>query len=101
MAIRRKRQAYSAKTKAKVAVDALKEASTVAEVACRHSVHTTQVTKWKKHAIARMPELFADGRAQVGAVGKEDRERARLIRELYEQVGRLKMENDWLKKKLG
>jgi hypothetical protein len=33
-------------------------------------VHTTQVTKWKKHAIARMPELFADGRAQVGAVGK-------------------------------
>ena len=101
MAIRRKRQAYSAKTKTKVAVDALKEANTIAEVACRHSVHTTQVTKWKRQALAGMPELFADGRSQVAAIGAEDRERDRLIRELYEQVGRLKMENDWLKKKLG
>jgi len=41
------------------------------------------------------------GRSQVAAIGAEDRERDRLIRELYEQVGRLKMENDWLKKKLG
>lgn len=101
MAIRKKRQTYGPKTKAKIAVDALKEANTIAEVACRHSVHTTQVTKWKRHVLARVHELFADGRSCGGAVGKEDRERDRLIRDLYEQVGRLKMENDWLKKKLG
>ena len=100
MAIRKKRQTYGPKTKAKVAVDALKEANTIAEVACRHGVHTTQVTKWKKQALAGMPVLFADGRTQQEAVGKDDRERDRLIRDLYEQVGRLKMENDWLKKKL-
>lgn len=100
MALRKKRQTYSAKKKAKVAVDALKEANTVAELACRHSVHTTQVTKWKQHALAGIPDLFADGRSTAGAIGKEDRERDRLIRDLYEQVGRLKMENDWLKKKL-
>jgi hypothetical protein len=47
-----------------------------------------------------MPDLFGDARAHQAAVTKEDRERDRLIRELYEQVGRLKMENDWLKKKL-
>ncbi len=91
MAIRKKRQTFSAKKKAKVAVDALKEANTIAEVACRHSVHTTQVTKWKQQAVAGIPGLFADGRTLVGAMGKEDRERVRLIRDLYEQVGRLKM----------
>jgi len=87
------RRRHSAELKAKVALDALRGVSTVQEIAGRYEVHPTLVAKWKKEALAGLPAVFANG---AGKQGKEDaRERERL----YEQIGRLKVENDWLKKK--
>jgi transposase len=95
---RQKRQSYSATLKGKVAMEALREAHTVAEIASKHKIHPTLVTRWKGQAVAGLPDLFADGRTsgRGGNSGNEEK----LARELYEQIGRLKMENDWLKKKL-
>jgi len=91
-----KRQTYSTKLKSRVAMEAFKEANTVAEIACKHKIHSTLVGKWKKQAEAGLPGIFADGRT-VGRRGVRATE-VRPLRELYEQVGRLKMENEWLKK---
>ena len=94
-----KRKTYNAKFKSKVAIDALKEANTVAEIAYKHSVHSTLVGKWKRHALSGIPGLFTEnGRLDSKDPSKKGDQR--LVRELYEQVGRLKMENEWLKKKL-
>lgn len=95
-----KRSTYSAKFKSRVAIDALRERNTIAQLAHKHSVHGTLVGKWKNHALKGIPGLFVDGRS-ADAKGATNRSDERLVRELYEQVGRLKMEIDWLKKKLG
>ena len=63
-----KRKTYNVRFKGKVAIDALKEANTVAEIAHKYGVHTTQVGKWKRHALASIPDLFMDGRT-VGGKG--------------------------------
>ena len=96
---RTKRNTYNAKFKGRVAIEALRERNTIAELAHKHGVHGTMVGKWKNHALKGIPELFVDGRS-TDAKGTARRGEERLVRELYEQVGRLKMENEWLKKKL-
>jgi len=98
---KRKRQTHSAKFKSNVAIDALKEANTLAEIAYRHGIHTKMVGQWKRQAVAGLPELFVDGRSRDGKAPSKNNDDERLVRELFEQVGRLKMENEWLKKKLG
>ncbi len=95
---KQQRQTYSTKIKSKVALDAFKEANTVSELACKYKIHATLVSKWKRQAQNGLPSLFADGRTAGARGGKAIEDR--LVRELYEQVGRLKMENEWLKKKL-
>jgi len=88
-----KRRQHSAELKSKVAVEAIRGVSTVQEIASEYEVHPTLVTKWKKEALAGLPGVFADG------PGKRDANEERLREQLYEQIGRLKVENDWLKKK--
>ena len=66
---------------------------TTAELAAQFSVHTSQVTSWKRQLLMGVPELFADGRRRP----KDDTSAGE--DELYEQIGRLKMEVEWLKKK--
>jgi len=78
--------------KARVALDALKERETVGQLAKRHGVHPTQVQEWKRRLLEQAPLVF--DRSQ-GAKKAEDFETA----ELYEQIGRLKMELDWVPKK--
>ncbi len=92
MAKRRKRHAAS--TKAKVAVAAIRERKTVSELANQHSVHPTLIHQWKRRVLDGAEELFADGRA----ARKRD-DTARREAELYQQIGRLNMEVEWLKKK--
>ena len=81
--------------KAKVAVEALKEQKTIAELSSFFGVHATQITKWKKQALDILAQGFWGKREQKT---KDDRE---LIQELYRQIGRLKVEVDFLKKKMG
>jgi len=89
------RRAHSPVFKAKVALEAIKETKTIAELAGMYSVHTTQITKWKKKAVDGLGELFSDQKQQR----KKDNDE--LIQELYQQIGRLKVEVDFLKKKMG
>jgi transposase-like protein len=88
------RQQHSAEFKAKVALEALKELKTVPELAHEYTVHPTQINQWKKHLREGAPSLF--GRAGRSAEGLE----AAVVTALYEKIGRLNMELDWLKKKV-
>ena len=81
--------------KAKVALEAIKEQKTIAELASLYSVHPTQITKWKKRAVDLLSQGFSEQQKQQE---HNDRE---LIQELYQQIGRLKVEVDFLKKKMG
>ncbi len=65
----------------------------VQEIASKYEMHPTLVAKWKKEALAGLPGMFSNGS------DKRDKSEERLREQLYEQIGRLKMENDWLKKK--
>src|SRR5438105_1717054 len=89
------RRMHSPAFKAKVALEALKETKTIAELASTYSVHSTQITKWKKQALDILTLGFGSGQKQRD---KDDRE---LVQELYQQIGRLKVEIDFLKKKMG
>ena len=89
----RKRKKYSQQFKFKVALEAIKELKTINEIASAYDVHPTQVKSWKKKLIAEGPTVFGQNVAQL-LREQESREA-----ELYEQIGRLKMELEWLKKK--
>src|SRR5882724_5927176 len=88
----RKRRSFSGPFKAKVALAACRGDKTTAQLAAEYEVHVGQITAWKKQLLEGAPELFEDGR------GKRT-EDATNEEELYEQIGRLKMEVEWLKKK--
>jgi len=88
----RKRRVFGGAFKAKVALAAARGDRTTAELASKFAVHASQVTAWKKHLLSGAAELFSDGRGR-----KEETSAAE--QELYEQIGRLKMEVEWLKKK--
>jgi len=88
----RKRRVFGASFKARVALAAARGDKSTAQLASEFSVHTSQVTAWKKHLLEQVAELFEDGRARCHEQAANDQE-------LYEQIGRLKMEVEWLKKK--
>ena len=90
-----KRRQHSAALKAQVGLEALKNIDPVHAIAAKHRVPPTQVNLWKKAVAERLPELFtrAVGADAVAAKARE--------KELYEEIGRLKMELDWLKKRVG
>ena len=90
-----KRRQHSADFKARVALAALKSDKTINEVAAHYEVHPTMVTTWKQQAMGSLPQLFARRAAKDEAATEE------LQASLYEQIGRLKVELEWLKKKLG
>jgi transposase len=81
--------------KAKVALEAIKEQKTIAELASLYGVHPTQIVKWKKKALDFIQEIFSD---KFQSQAKDDDE---LVQELYKQIGKLQVERDWLKKKIG
>ena len=91
----KKRRTFTAAFKAKVALAAAKGDSTLAELASKHGVHVNQISKWKAQLLSGAAELFEDGRTR--RTNDDESSEA----QLYEQIGRLKMELDWLKKKSG
>ena len=92
MAKRRKR--HSATLKAKVALAAVKERKTVSELASQHGVHPTQIHHWKRQLVEGAAGIFEEGHST-----KREAESGRREAELYQQIGRLNMELEWLKKK--
>jgi len=89
------RKTFSGEFKAKVALAALKGDKTANELAGEHGVHPGQVTVWKKEALAGLVEVFSGKRGRKPQASGTDQEA------LYSQIGRLKVELDWLKKKSG
>ncbi len=89
----RKRKAYGADLKAKVALAAVRGLKTVSELASEHGVHPTLIGQWKKRLLAEASTLVE----RDGGVRREDS--SRLESELYERIGKLQVELEWLKKK--
>jgi transposase-like protein len=89
------RKRYSGELKAKIALEAIRGQKTVNEIASTYGVHPNQVTQWKKQAMEEMPELFSDRRVKRQQAEEE------LKAKLYQEIGQLKVELDWIKKKSG
>ena len=91
-----KRKTRGGSFKAKVAIAALREQETVAQLSSRYVVHSSQVNQWKRILLEGAEGLFTTvGRPRKGESDEVS------VDELYEQIGRLKMELEWLKKKVG
>lgn len=89
----KKRKRYSAQFKFQVALEAVKGLKTVNQLASEHELHPNQVSQWKRQLLEEGATIFDNGMAQ-----QQQREMAQTEAELYEQIGRLKMEVEWLKK---
>jgi putative transposase len=90
MAVKRKR--HPASFKAKVALEAAKQTRTIAELAKAYQAHPVQISQWKKQLLDGAESLFRDGRRREHEEGQAEQA------ELYERIGRLNMEVEWLKK---
>jgi len=90
----RTRRRFEAGFKAKVALEAIREVKSISEIAQQFKVHPNQVTIWKKQLLSEAARIFESGE---GKPAKSDEPEAS---ELYEQIGRLKVELEWLKKKV-
>ena len=87
------RKTYSGQFKGNVALEAIKAEKTLSELASQYEVHANQIKHWKRYLIDQVGLVFADKRR------KQDKEQEVLIDELYKQIGQLKVELDWVKKK--
>src|SRR6266478_10098229 len=86
------RKQYSPKFKAKVAVEAIRGERTLSQLASQCHVHPVQIGQWRKTALEQLADLFMDGRKSQRADSEVEKDA------LYEEIGRLKVELDWLKK---
>src|ERR1022692_2064811 len=89
------RTRHSPEFKAKIALEAIRGERTANEIASANGIHPGQLAQWKKKAIEELPLLFSDKRV------REDQDQEALRDRLYQQIGQLKVELDWLKKKSG
>ena len=90
-----KRRSFDKNFKAKVALEALRGEKTLAEISSQFDVHANMINNWKKQLLENLPDLFEDKRTKSGRK-KEEKDNAD---ELYRQIGRLQVENQYLKKK--
>ena len=90
-----KRKTFPSHFKSKVAIEALKGHKTVNQLAAEFDVHPSQINTWKKQLIEGSSDIFGKGRQKQADDFEAERDK------LYSQIGRLKVEVDWLKKKTG
>lgn len=88
------RKQFTNEFKAKVAMEALKGIKTMSELASEYGVHPTQIASWKGQLKDHASEVFGNPH------DKSSKEQKELIDQLYKNIGRMQIENDWLKKKL-
>ncbi|KKB96233.1 hypothetical protein SZ25_00633 [Candidatus Arcanobacter lacustris] len=84
---------YSSEEKTKVAIEAIKAELTIAQISSKYGVHATQINKWKQEALQSMVAGFKSKSKAP------DNTKDELIKNLYEQIGQLTVERDWIKKK--
>ena len=89
------RKSYDSRLKVQVALEALKNQRTIAQIASEYGVHPNMVTQWKQRLLNELPDIFNNKHQK----NKQDNET--LKAELYRQIGQLTVELDWLKKKSG
>jgi len=89
-----KRRKFSNEFKAKVALAAIKGDRTMAELSSEYGVHGNMINRWKKDVLQQLPALFGNNNGS-------DPDKDQLIENLYKQIGKLSVHNEWLKKKLG
>jgi transposase-like protein len=94
MSSKKSRRKFTAEFKAKVVLEALKERSTIEELARKYDLHPTQINTWKREAVANMAAVFSGDKVEIAAEKEQQTEK------LYAQIGQLKVENDFLKKRL-
>jgi transposase len=92
-AMRRKRRTHSPEFKAKVALAAVQENLTMAELVKKFDVHANQITDWKKQLLDSAPDIFGKG-------AKKADDTAEAVQELHAKIGQLTMENDFLERGL-
>ena len=88
------RKKHNTKFKARVALEAIKGEKTIAEIASEYRIHPNMVTLWKKKALSNMSQVFE----KVDNKKDKDLEKEKDL--LYKTIGKMKIENEWLKKKL-
>ena len=93
MTSNKQRKNYDSEFKAKVALEAVKGRLTINELSKEFGVHPNQISKWKKQFLESLPQMFENSKS-VQATENEE-----LVNQLYQQIGQLKVELDWLKKK--
>jgi transposase-like protein len=86
------RRRFDENFKTRVALEAISRDRTVAEIAVVYGVHPNQISKWRKQALHELPRIFSGRYEKKKIQGKE------LVDQLYQQIGQLKVELDWLKK---
>ena len=89
-----KRRTHSPEFKARVAMEAISGRKTIQEIAADHAIHPIQVSQWKKQLLDGASELFTRGKKS-----KDQEESQAKEAELFQQIGKLQMELEWLKKK--
>jgi putative transposase len=87
------RRQHDAAFKARVAFEAAKGEKTLAQLSSEFDVHPNQISRWKAELLEKLPGIFSDRRKRA------DKDREETEAELYRQIGQLKVELDWLKKK--
>ena len=92
----KKRRNFSAEFKVKVVLEALKERSTIEELARKYELHPNQIGTWKKEFISKAANVFN----HESDISKSQKDREELLEELYNQIGKQKVEIEWMKKKL-
>lgn len=89
----KKRKMHDSFFKAKVALEAVRGEKTIAQISSEYGVHANQISQWKKKLLQELPELFSEKRRS------KDINKEALEAELYRQIGQLKVELEWVKKK--
>lgn len=93
MTSNKQRKNYNSEFKAKVALETVRGRLTINEISKEFGVHPNQISKWKKQFLESLPQIFENSKTARVAENEE------LVGQLYQQIGQLKVELDWMKKK--
>jgi transposase len=94
----KKRKNYTAKQKAQIVLELLKEEKSVAQISSEYGIHPNQLYRWKKQGLSQFHEVFEDRQKEVRQLEQDQQKK---LDQLYAEIGRLTTQVNWLKKKSG